>query len=131
MYPDRDLNELNQKGYYVDPDHNNKVTYVAKKDRELTKNEENTIVIGTKNNRKSYKFLASANVAQNGYQGFAVVPVTAEYPDGDINVVTIVSAGTTPPAPFGVGSDVATDFITAISGFNTVVQCKRLKQSFS
>ncbi|MGK0550784.1 hypothetical protein ACSFB8_01250 [Enterococcus faecalis] len=67
MYPDRDLNELNQKGYYGDPDHNNKVTYVAKKDRELTKNEENTIVIGTKNNRKSYKFLASANVAQNGY----------------------------------------------------------------
>ncbi|MBP1046220.1 hypothetical protein I6N96_07980 [Enterococcus sp. BWM-S5] len=112
MYTDQELNELNKKVYHVDPKYNTaSEVYVAKPDSELKNNETNIVTAGG----KDFKVVASADIDNNGYQGFAVAPITKEYPQGDPNNVAIISAGTTPPSPIGEGSDGLTDFFTAFT----------------
>ncbi|MBL1224017.1 hypothetical protein [Enterococcus sp. BWR-S5] len=109
MYTDEVLNKLNQEAYYADPDYDKKITYVAKPDNELTGKEENQLtVVG-----KDFKVVASADIDNNGYQGFAVAPITKEYPQGDINNVAIISAGTNPDWKNPV------DLVTAVTAKNT------------
>ncbi|MBP1045469.1 hypothetical protein I6N96_04215 [Enterococcus sp. BWM-S5] len=116
MYTDRELNELNQEVYFVDPDFDEKITYKAKPTSELSGNEKNVVII----NDKKFQIVGSANIDNNGYQGFAVAPITVDYPQGDPNNVAIISAGTVRPAILGgEGSDGFTDFIAAAGVFDT------------
>lgn len=126
MYTDEILNDLNQKVYNVDPDYRKDITYTAKPDNELTGNERNTVVVKCHDNsgnrmvEKEFKVVASADIDNNGYQGFAVAPITKEYPQGDPNNVAVISAGTTPPSLVGgEGSDGWTDFFTAFTAKDT------------
>ena len=109
MYTDKELNKLNQDVYFVDPEFNDKVTYVAKPDNELVGKEKNQLTVSG----KKFKVVASADIDNNGYQGFAVAPITKEYPQGDINNVAVISAGTHPDWKNPV------DLVTAITAKNT------------
>lgn len=111
MYTDRELRDLNKEVYYTDPKYSDDYNYVAKPNAELKGNERNTVTAGG----RDFKIIGSVDIDSNGYQGLAVAPITNDYPNGNPNDVAIISAGTTPPAPFGEGSDGITDFITALS----------------
>lgn len=86
MYTDKELNELNQRVYDVDPDYDKaEATYVAKPDSELKNNATNIVTASG----KKFKVVASADIGSNGYQGFAVAPITKEYPQGDSNIEVV------------------------------------------
>ncbi|MHC5216195.1 hypothetical protein ACYSNR_05965 [Enterococcus sp. LJL128] len=121
MYIDEELNILNQEVYKVDPKYKDGITYVAKPDNELTEMEQNIVSVKISDSTtKQYKIVASADIDNNGYQGFAVAPITDAYPQGDPNNVAVISAGTTPPSLVGgEGSDDWMDFFTAFTAKDT------------
>lgn len=92
MATEKELRDLNKRVYQVDPnykDNGNKIKIVDKPDKDLKKNERNTITAGA----QEFKVL-SANNGDYGFQGMAVAPIINDIPD--VSQVTVVAAGTYP-----------------------------------
>jgi hypothetical protein len=92
MATEKELIELNQEVYKVDPsykDNGNKIKYSDKTDNLLENNEKN--VIQTEN--QDFKILSVKN-GDHGFQGMAVAPIVNGTPD--YGQVTVVAAGTYP-----------------------------------
>lgn len=114
MIIDKELRDINDRVYYVDPEYSrNKKVVVSKENSKLKKNEENIIKAG---NRK-FKVLATLDDAKGtGFQGMAVAPITPAYPNGDPTQVVVAAAGTDPT--WRTRNDVI-NAIKQIPGFNS------------
>ncbi|MGX7245052.1 hypothetical protein ACWOC1_09380 [Enterococcus quebecensis] len=90
MATEKELRDLNDKVYQVDPDYKDKkIKYTDKPNNELTKNERNELTAGN----QEFKVLSVKN-GDYGFQGMAVAPIVNGTPD--YGQVTVVAAGTYP-----------------------------------
>lgn len=104
MATEKELRDLNDKVYQVDPDYKDKkIKYTDKPNNELTKNERNELTAGN----QEFKVLSVKN-GDYGFQGMAVAPIVNGTPD--ISQVTVVAAGTYP--------DDGRDFKAALKGMS-------------
>ncbi|MDR0300431.1 MAG: hypothetical protein LBI13_10220 [Streptococcaceae bacterium] len=97
MASDKQLTELNQLSYQVDPEYPGK-TIVAKPDSEVKEDEMNTL---TPPDGQAFKVIATSNQKNgSGFQGMAVAPISNNFPNGDRSQTIVVAAGTDPKGLF-------------------------------
>lgn len=104
MATEKELKDLNNRVYQVDPDYKeSEIKYTNKADNQLKSNERNIVKAGN----QKFKVLSVKN-GDYGFQGMAVAPIINGVPD--VSHVTVVAAGTYP--------DDGIDFKAALKGLS-------------